>query len=56
MTKIGTGEINVLQGTDYLEGIRWLRRVSAHILRIIHHQAIIQELLGKKHRDKEDIK
>ena len=56
MTKIGTGEINVLQGTDYLEGIRWLRRVSAHILRIIHHQAIIQELLGKKHSDKDDNK
>ena len=48
LTKVGTGEISVLAGTTCLEGIRWLRRVSAHVLRIIHHQASAQKMLGKK--------
>ena len=48
VSKIGSGEISVAEGTDFLEGIRWLRRVTAHILRITHHQAAIQQMLGKK--------
>jgi phosphate:Na+ symporter len=48
MSRVGTGEISMLVGTDCLEGIRWLRRVTAHMLRITHHQAIAQQLLAKK--------
>jgi len=32
--KIARGEIDVMVGTDYLEGIRWLKRVSWHLVRI----------------------
>ncbi|MEA3497805.1 MAG: Na/Pi symporter [Campylobacterota bacterium] len=35
--KIARGEINVPEGSDRLEAIRWLRRVSIHIHRINHH-------------------
>jgi len=35
--KIARGEIDVQEGTNYLEGIRWLKRVNWHITRITFH-------------------
>ncbi|MEL6247270.1 MAG: Na/Pi symporter [Cyanobacteria bacterium J06627_15] len=35
--QIATGQIDVLTGTERLEAIRWLRRVSKHIRRITDH-------------------
>ena len=35
--KIARGEIDIPEGSDRLEAIRWLRRVSIHIHRINHH-------------------
>jgi len=37
MEKIASGEMSVTEGTDCLEAIRWLRRVSKHIARIMAH-------------------
>ena len=34
---IATGELEVSEGTDRLEAIRWARRVSKHITRVNHH-------------------
>lgn len=42
---IAAGKLNILRGTDGLKATRWLRRVSAHLLRITHYQAQIHELL-----------
>lgn len=41
--QIARGELDVIVGTDYLEGIRWLKRVSWHLIRISFHykQAIL---------------
>ena len=41
--QIARGELDVIVGTDYLEGIRWLKRVSWHLNRISLHykQAIL---------------
>lgn len=35
--QIARGEIDVANGTDYMEGIRWLKRVSWHLVRISYH-------------------
>lgn len=35
--RIARGEIDVQDGTDYLEGVRWLKRVTWHIVRISYH-------------------
>jgi len=35
--QIARGEIDVQEGTDYLEAVRWLKRVSLHISRISYH-------------------
>ncbi|MEA3372311.1 MAG: Na/Pi symporter [Campylobacterota bacterium] len=37
MAQIARGEIDVPKGTDYLEGIRWLKRVNWHMSRITQH-------------------
>ena len=37
MARIGRGELTVPEGTDILEAIRWLRRVSKHIARSCQH-------------------
>ncbi|WP_455220054.1 hypothetical protein, partial [Kaarinaea lacus] len=37
MEKIASGEMSIAEGTDCLEAIRWLRRVSKHIARIMQH-------------------
>jgi len=37
MQDVATGKMNVPDGTDSLEGVRWLRRVSLHICRILHY-------------------
>jgi phosphate:Na+ symporter len=43
MAQIASGQLDVYAGTDQLEAIRWLRRVSKHIARISQHmsQAIL---------------
>ncbi|MEM9483719.1 MAG: Na/Pi symporter [Cyanobacteria bacterium P01_F01_bin.116] len=43
INQIATGQLDVLTGTEHLEAIRWLRRVSKHIRRMTHHmtQAIL---------------
>ncbi|NOQ90937.1 MAG: Na/Pi cotransporter family protein, partial [Gammaproteobacteria bacterium] len=48
MSNVAEGKINVPTGTESLEGIRWLRRVSVHVLRIIHYQAKVQQQLLKE--------
>ena len=35
--QIARGELDVIVGTDYLEGVRWLKRVSWHLIRISLH-------------------
>ena len=47
MSNIAEGKINVASGTNSLDGIRWLRRVSAHVLKIMQYQAKAQSLLRK---------
>lgn len=42
---IASGQLNILRGTDGLKATRWLRRVSAHLVRITHYQAQVHELL-----------
>lgn len=37
MARVASGEIDVSTGTDRLEAIRWLRRVSKHVARITRH-------------------
>ncbi len=37
VTKIARGEIDVQEGTKYLNAIRWLKRVSWHLVRISFH-------------------
>ncbi|MEE8378853.1 MAG: Na/Pi symporter [Gammaproteobacteria bacterium] len=47
MTAIGSGEISVSEGTNRLEAIRWLRRVSKHVARITQHLAQASLAMGK---------
>lgn len=47
MHSIGTGELSVEDGTDCLEAIRWLRRVSKHVARITQHYRDAMESVGK---------
>jgi phosphate:Na+ symporter len=47
ITQIARGEIDVQEGTDYLEGIRWLKRVSWHITRIAYHYEQVLLATGK---------
>ncbi|QOY54730.1 Na/Pi cotransporter family protein [Candidatus Sulfurimonas marisnigri] len=47
VAKIARGEIDVQEGTDYLEGVRWLKRVSWHILRISFHYEEALLVAGK---------
>jgi phosphate:Na+ symporter len=35
--EIAKGNMNVKEGTEYLESVRWLKRVSWHLSRISHH-------------------
>jgi phosphate:Na+ symporter len=43
MNKVASGMLDIPETTEYLEAIRWLRRVSKHIARITYHynQAIL---------------
>ena len=43
MAKIASDEIDVPEGTAQLEAIRWLKRVSKHVARILRHhgQAVL---------------
>jgi phosphate:Na+ symporter len=43
MRDVAGGKMNVPDGTDSLEGVRWLRRVSQHICRILHHFSHIEQ-------------
>jgi phosphate:Na+ symporter len=47
MMRVGEGELSVNDGTDRLEAVRWLSRVSMHVLRVMHHQVKAQDLLTK---------
>jgi phosphate:Na+ symporter len=48
VTKIARGEIDVEEGTDYLEGIRWLKRVSWYLSRISYHYEQALLATGKR--------
>ena len=48
VTKIARGEIDVQEGTDYLESIRWLKRVSWHLSRIAFHYEEALLATGKR--------
>ncbi|NIT12715.1 MAG: Na/Pi cotransporter family protein [Candidatus Dadabacteria bacterium] len=48
MSKVATGEYDVATGTAKLEAIRWLRRVSKHIARILGHFEIALLASGQK--------
>lgn len=37
VNQIARGELDVLKGTEYLESVRWLKRISWHLVRISHH-------------------
>lgn len=37
MSKVAEGQIDVYRGTNYLEAVRWLRRVGRHVQRICEH-------------------
>lgn len=37
VARIAKGEIDVLEGTEYLESVRWLKRISWHLVRIAYH-------------------
>jgi phosphate:Na+ symporter len=44
---MANGQIDVLTGTAQLEAIRWLRRVSKHIMRITQHLSQASLASGK---------
>ncbi|MDH5232128.1 MAG: Na/Pi cotransporter family protein, partial [Gammaproteobacteria bacterium] len=46
--KMALGQLPVPQGTQYLEAMRWLRRVSRHIARISQHYRDAVLAIGKK--------
>lgn len=52
---IGCGEITVAEGTNRLEAIRWLRRVSKHIARITQHLSQASLAMGDFDQDKKDL-
>ena len=52
---IGSGEITVSEGTNRLEAIRWLRRVSHHIARITQHLGQASLAMGNFDQDKTDL-
>ena len=37
MSQVASGKLSVAEGTDCLEAIRWLQRVSVHVDRITFH-------------------
>ena len=45
--RIGSGELTVPEGTNQLEAIRWLRRVSKHVARICQHMYQANIAAGK---------
>ncbi len=47
MVKMGSGEISVELGSEYLNGIRWLRRTGKHIARITQHLGQAFSITGK---------
>ncbi len=55
MTAIGNSEITVSEGTDRLEAIRWLRRVSKHVARITQHLAQASLAMGDFNQAKADL-
>jgi len=52
MAAIGSGEITVSEGTNRLEAIRWLRRVSKHVARITQHLGQASLAMGDFDQDK----
>ncbi len=47
MAKIASGELGVPEGTECLEAIRWLTRVSLHVARISQHYGQAVLAIGK---------
>ncbi len=47
MQRIANGELDVPEGTDYLQAVRWLTRVSTHIARIAQHYGSVMSQVGK---------
>jgi len=47
MAKVGSGEIDVPEGTSRVEAIRWIRRVSRHIARICDRLHEATQAAGK---------
>ena len=42
MADMATGKLDIPRGTEQLEAVRWLRRGSAHIARILAHLGDVQ--------------
>ena len=47
MTKISAGEMSVAEANRHLEAIRWLRRVSIHVHKIMHHLAKVDKAVDE---------
>ncbi|MBY6019106.1 Na/Pi symporter [Halomonas denitrificans] len=50
MGRIGQGELDLPSGTQRLEAIRWLERVSAHLAKVLHLLEQAQQHLGEAAR------
>ncbi|MDJ0739896.1 MAG: Na/Pi symporter [Gammaproteobacteria bacterium] len=42
MAEVAAGRVDVPAGTRRLEGVRWLRRVSYHVARVVHYTAVLE--------------
>jgi phosphate:Na+ symporter len=49
--RVAEGAMNVVDANDHLEGIRWLKRVSIHLARILYHLSTYEK---KKTGDDDD--
>jgi len=45
MSQIAAGEVSVSEANRHLEAIRWLRRVSVHVHKIVHHLVNIKAVV-----------
>lgn len=48
MSRIGQGDLDLQSGTQRLEAIRWLERVSAHLSAVLRHLQQARDHLGKE--------
>ncbi|MDQ1363254.1 MAG: phosphate:Na+ symporter, partial [Pseudomonadota bacterium] len=47
MGMVASGKLNIAEGTDCVEAVRWLQRVSVHVDRITHHLLVAGRLHKK---------